>query len=101
MIVYNITIKVDREIENDWLVWVKNMYAPEIIATGLFSDYKFYYLLGLDEKDGVTYVIQFFASSFEDYKKYIENFEPLFREKVFKKWRDRFVAFDTVMQLVH
>jgi len=48
MIVYNVTIKVDPQIEKDWIKWQKSENIPEIMATGLFSEYKFYRLLEQD-----------------------------------------------------
>jgi hypothetical protein len=71
------------------------------MATGLFSDYKFFRLLEQDETEGVTYVIQYFSSSIEYYKKYITEFETLLNEKSFAKWRDQFVSFHTVMEIVN
>ncbi|HVT85450.1 MAG TPA: DUF4286 family protein [Chitinophagaceae bacterium] len=100
MIVYNITMKVDPSIEKDWIKWQREEHIPEILATGLFTEHKFFRLLEQDETDGVTYVIQYFASSLENYQQYVEKFAPLFRKKASDKWKDRFVGFRTVMQVV-
>ena len=101
MLVYNITIKIDPSIETEWLQWQKNEHIPDIMATCLFHDYKFFRLLDQDEQDGITYVVQYFSSSIENYKKYIEEFAPLLRDKAFEMWGDRFVAFRTIMQIVN
>lgn len=100
MIVYNITMKVEPSIETGWLQWQREEHIPEILATGLFTEHKFFRLLEQDEADGITYVIQYFASSQEDYRKYIEEFAPLFRKKASEKWKDQFVGFRSVMQVV-
>ncbi|HEV8287027.1 MAG TPA: DUF4286 family protein [Chitinophagaceae bacterium] len=101
MFVYNITIKVEPKIETEWLKWQKCEHIPEIMATGLFTDYKFFRLLEEEETDGVTYIIQYFISSFERYKKYIEIYAPLLRKKSFEKWGNQFIAFRTIMQTVN
>jgi len=101
MIVYNITIKIDAKIEDDWLAWLKNEHIPEIMATGLFIEYKLFRLLEQEERDGVTYVVQYFAPSLEHYKKYVYEFSQLFQQKTFQKWRDHFVSFRTVMEIVN
>src|SRR5438045_3150545 len=101
MVVYNITIKIDPQIENEWLQWQKNEYIPGIMATGLFSEFKIFCLLEQDETDGISYVIQYFTPYTENYKKYIEKFAPIFREKAFKKWGNQFIAFHTVMKVVN
>ena len=101
MFVYNITIKIDPEIEPAWVQWQKTEHIPEIMSTGLFNDYKFFRLLDQDERDGITYVLQYFTSSMENYKKYISEFAPGLRDKGLEKWGDRFIAFRTIMEIVH
>ena len=101
MIVYNITIKINPVIESEWLQWQKREHVPDVMSTGLFHEYKFFRLLEPDETGGITYVVQYFASSLENYKNYIENFAPLLREKAFAKWGNQFVAFRTIMEAVN
>lgn len=101
MIVYNITIKVLPAIEKDWVQWQLEEHIPDIMATGQFTDYKFYHLLEQDEADGVTYVVQYFASSSGQYEKYIREYAPSLREKAFQKWGDQFIAFRSVMEVVN
>ena len=100
MICYNITVRIEPEIETEWVRWQKDEHIPEIMSTGLFSDYKFFKLLEQRNED-VTYVVQYFASSLEDYEKYISLFAPALREKAISKWSDRFIAFRTVMEAVN
>jgi len=101
MICYNITIKIDPQIEKEWIQWQKNEHIPEVMATALFSEYKFFKLLDQDETEGSTYVVQYFSSSMENYEKYIQQFAPVLREKVLAKWGDRFIAFRTLMEIVN
>lgn len=101
MIVYNITIKVDAQIEAKWKKWQIDEHIPEIMATGLFEEYKFFRLLDQDETDGVTYVTQYFASSFDDYNKYMKDFAAPLRKKTFERWNNQVLAFRTVMETVN
>ena len=101
MIVHNITIKVDPQIEKEWVDWQKQVSIPEVMATGLFNDHKFFKLLEPDESESATYVIQYFTSSIDQYKKYISEFASSLSEKAFAKWRDQFISFHTVMQTVN
>jgi hypothetical protein len=100
MLVYNITIKIEPEIENDWIQWQKQEHIPDIMKTGLFTEYKFFRLLGEESNDGITYVVQYFISSIEKYNRYIEEFAPVLRKKAFEKWGDGFIAFRTIMESV-
>src|SRR5215831_1913435 len=101
MIVYNTTIKVDAQIEKEWVRWKKNEHIPEVMRTGLFSSYKFFRLLEQDETEGATYVIQYFSSSIDNYKKYVDEFATLLSKKEVAKWSDQFVSFQTVMETVN
>jgi hypothetical protein len=101
MVVYNITIKVNPQIETEWVEWQKKEHIPAVMATGLFYDHKFFKLLEQDETEGITYVIQYFTSSIDKYKRYIEQFAVTLLAKAFTKWSDRFISFQTVMQIVN
>ncbi|SRR6266496_2230425 len=101
MIVYNITCKISPPIEAEWVNWQKQEHIPEIMKTGLFTDHKFYRLLDQDEEDGISYIIQYFTSSIENYNKYIQQSAALMRQKAIDKWGDQFITFRTIMQLVN
>ena len=100
MFVYNITLKIDPKIEKEWINWQKEEHIPEVMSTKLFSEYKFFHLLEQDETDGITYIVQYFISSLENYDQYIEKFAPLLRKKFNEKWGDRVISFRTIMELV-
>jgi hypothetical protein len=69
--------------------------------TGFFEDYKFFKLLEQDDSEGPTYVIQYYASSFQNYDRYIQEFAATLRQKAIEKWGNKFIAFRTVMQVVN
>ena len=50
MICYNITIKIDPRIEREWIRWQMEEHIPEVMASKLFSDHKFFKLLEQDER---------------------------------------------------
>lgn len=93
-------MKADHSIHEEWLQWQKREHIPEVMATGLFTDHKFFRLLEQDEADGLTYILQFFAADIDRYQKYIADHFTFFQKKAFLKWGDRFITFGTVMQVV-
>jgi hypothetical protein len=101
MYVYNITIKVDNKIEDEWLLWQKEITIPEMLSTGFFYDYRFFELLGQDVTDGKTFVAQYFALSGEDCEMFTDQYAEHLREKAFKKWGDHFISFRTILKSVH
>ena len=101
MIIYNVTIKVESGIAAEWLNWLQQEHIPEVIDTGCFTRATVLKLLEVDETDGPTFAVQYFAESKALYNQYIEKFAPLMREKSFEKWGNRFIAFRSVMQVVN
>ncbi|MFI5206211.1 MAG: DUF4286 family protein [Candidatus Paceibacterales bacterium] len=101
MIVYNITLKILPAIETEWVEWQKQEHIPDIMASGQFTEYRFYRLLDQNEPDGITYIIQYFASSLDRYNEYINKFAPALRQKAWERWGDQFIGFRTVMEVVN
>jgi len=101
MIVYNLSIKIEASVEKDWLHWQLQEHIPDVMATGYFTEYKFYRLLEQDDTESATYVVQYFAASLNNYQQYIERNAPLLRQKIKDKWGDKFVAFRTIMEAVN
>ena len=101
MIVYNISIRIIPEIEDEWVRWQKEEHIPDVMSSGQFTEYKFYRLLEQHEPGGITYVVQYFASSLENYNRYINDTSPILRQKALDKWGNKFIAFRTIMEVVH
>lgn len=101
MILYNVTIKVEHSIATEWLDWLKREHIPDMKSTGCFYDASIYRLLDTDESDGITYAVQYHAADHDAYKKYLLDFAGDMRKKSTDKWQNKFVAFRSVLQLVH
>ena len=101
MIIYNVTSKIYHSIAAAWLSWLKEEHIPAMIATGCFSGATILRLLEVDEEEGPTYAVQYFAESKALYNRYIENYSAAIRQQTIAKWGDRFIAFRSVMQVVN
>ena len=101
MIVYNVTIKIVNAVHADWLQWLKEEHVAEVIHTGCFTQATILRLLEVDDTEGPTYAIQYFAESKALYNNYIENHAATMRQKSFDKWGNQFIAFRSVMQVVN
>lgn len=101
MIVYNVTIKVEHSIADAWLSWLREEHIPGIIGTGCFTEATILQLLETDESDGITYAVQYLANSKALYNRYIREHADEMRKKATEKWGNKFIAFRSVMQVVH
>ncbi|MCW3122207.1 MAG: hypothetical protein JWQ38_1699 [Flavipsychrobacter sp.] len=100
MIIYNVTIKVEADAADSWVEWMKGEHMPEVLALGLFTDCRLSRLLEQDELEGITYAAQYFCDSMTEYNTYIDKHAEGMRDKSFKRFGGKFVAFRTVMEVI-
>jgi len=101
LIIYNVTIKVDSSIADEWLKWLKDEHIPDVISTGCFTMGKVLRLLEVDDTEGPTFAVQYHADSKSLYNQYIQKFAETMRARSFEKWGNKFIAFRSVMQIVN
>lgn len=100
MIVYNVTAKVQTDAATAWAIWMEEEHIPELMQTGLFSGYRLCRLLDQDETDDITYTVQYYFNTMEDYETYIRDHAPSMREKGLRRFGSKFIAFRTVMKTI-
>ena len=100
MIIYNVTVKIELEVHNDWLQWMQDVHIPDVMATGLFEKYRLCRVMEEDQRDGITYAIQYFCESMSVYFQYQREFAPALQKEHTARYRDRYVAFRTLMKVV-
>ena len=99
--IYNVTINVNWPIHDAWLQWMINIHIPDVMASGCFKKQQVVRLLEIDETDGPTYAVQYYAQSKADYYRYIELYAQKMRQAVIDLWGKQCVTFRTLMQVVH
>jgi len=97
MIIYNVTVNINNDVHDDWLQWMKTVHVPDVVATGCFTDGNIFKIM-VDEQQGTSYSIQYKANSMDDVNRYLETFAPALREQHTARYKDKFVAFRTLLQ---
>lgn len=98
MFLYNVTIGIDPSVEQEWIAWMKSKHIPDVLRTGMFSEYKMYKVLH-DNNDGTTsYSVQYFSDSLEKVVRYLEVFAPALVEEHRALFKDKHVAFRTLLE---
>lgn len=101
MIVYNVSARVEDEVADDWLNWMKSVHIPEVMETGMFTDHKLRLLLNdplREDQGGLCYVIQYYADNLEKFEKYQQLYAPELQSKHKERYGDKVLAFRTLMQ---
>jgi hypothetical protein len=66
----------------------------------MFKEYRFMKVLGDEESGGGTYSVQYLCESMEKFKKYEEKFAPTLRTEMIARYKDKFIAFRTLLEVV-
>lgn len=101
MIIYNMTLNVAIHAHDLWMKWLQEEHLPEIMATNTFYDVKIYQLINVDDIDGPTYSVQFYAKSMNEYNLYIQEFDTDLRSKFAQKWGNDIFTFISTLQSIH
>lgn len=99
MVIYNVTVKVDKDIHQEWLKWIQEVHAPAMMATGKFINYQVCRVLQ-EEEDGVTYAVQYFSADLETLIAYHQTDARRLQEAHAAQFPGRFVAFRTAMEVL-
>jgi hypothetical protein len=100
MLLFNETVGVDKDIETEWLVWMKEKHIPAVMKTGMFVSSKIYKVLH-DQDDGTTsYSVQYIAKSIDHIQQYLEVFAPVLAEEHRQRFLNKHVAFRTLLEEV-
>lgn len=100
MIIYNVTVNIDLSVHDEWMEWMRIEHIPEVMRTGFFTHNRMMRLLNEENNNGVTYAIQYSCNSLNDYETYRERFAPALQKKHAEKFKDKFVAFRTLLEVV-
>jgi hypothetical protein len=98
MFLYNVTVGIDKDVEQEWLLWMKEEHIPEVMKTGMFLEFKMYKVLHDQDDDNVSYSIQFFAQTINHVTFYFEKFAPALLGKLRTRFLDKHVAFMTLLE---
>ena len=98
MYLYNVTIGIDKSVEAEWLIYMRERHVPEVLRTGMFTQARIYRILDDEEAETTSYSVQYMSPSSEMVRKYLETHGPRLIEEHRNKFRDKHVAFRTLLE---
>ncbi|MDB5196626.1 MAG: hypothetical protein JWP88_997 [Flaviaesturariibacter sp.] len=99
-IIYNVTSKVAAVIDRAWVQWMLEEHIPGMLQTGCFTGHKLVRLLEVDDSEGPTYAVQYFAKDLVEYDRYLREHSEALRQESLNKWGHQVIAFRSVMEVV-
>jgi hypothetical protein len=100
MYLYNVTVNVEDDVHEDWLHWMKTKHIPDVMATGCFVANRMLKVLSEIENNGSTYSLQYYFNRMEEYVRYQDKFAPGLQADHSQRFKDKFVAFRTLLEIV-
>ena len=89
MIIYNVTINIENAVHEDWLEWMRTTHIPDVMSTGIFTEYRMLRILSNEESGGHTYSVQYFCPSLERYQQYEDIFAPGLRNAAIQRYGNK------------
>jgi len=99
MIIYNVTISIESDIEQEWIKWMKETHIPDVLDTGLFKSSNMYKIIPLEIEEN-TYCIQYSCDSIKEYNLYQEKYAKELQEKHTSRYKEKFIAFRTLLETI-
>lgn len=100
MLIYNVTITLDTDIEQDWRNWMTETHIPDVMMTGMFISYRFNRLLNHEHTDAEIYTVQYLAKDMDHLQRYLEEFAAPLQKEHKERYDGKYAIFRTVMELV-
>ncbi len=99
MYIYSVTVAIKKEIENEWVSWMKEIHLGDVMSTGYFASWKMMkMLIPASTTDEVTYIVQYSVSSMEKYEEYAKNEAARLQSEHAKKFPGKFKAARAVLE---
>jgi hypothetical protein len=99
MFIYNVTVNIDADIQDEWIAWMKDVHIPDVLKTGCFTGSRMLKVLHVND-EGHTYSIQYLFKKMEDIELYQRQFAKKLQEEHRRKFGDRYTAFRTLLEEV-
>lgn len=98
MIIYNVTVKLESEVYEDWIKWMKEVHVPEVMQTGFFLENEIYQVMVDDEDNGLTFSIQYRCENRKNLDTYFKNHALNLQQKHKDRYEGKYVAFRTILE---
>jgi hypothetical protein len=99
-ILYNVTIKIDAQIAEEWLDWMKSTHIPDVMDTGKFESYRLLKIYGEEDEYGIGFAIQYIAPDIESFDQYNKEHAPALQKEHSERYQGRYGAFRTLMEVL-
>lgn len=100
MLIYNTTYHLEEEVEDNFLIWLKEVHIPEIEKQDSLRNPKICKILSHSEEGQATYALQWEVESPAELHRWHMKYGSFAKEQVDKIFKQKVLYFDTLMRVV-
>jgi hypothetical protein len=98
---YNVTVLVEHNRVDEWLTYMTEGHIQEVMNTDCFVSFKLNRLKFVDEKEGLSFAVQYIAESAQKLQEYMGQHAPALQADHQKRFGESALAFRTIMEILH
>lgn len=97
-LLYNMTVAIDRPVEEEWTVWMREQQLPILQSTGIFSEIRFYRVVTHDDPGSASYCLQLSTDHAEKLNELLNGPVKDFLREMQARYPDRHAVFQTLLE---
>lgn len=100
MTIINTTFVIERSLEPEFMKWLKEVYVPAAMATGLFVSSRIAKVLSNEDPLAVSLACELVCDSLSEGVRWHDNTAVLLRDDMTARWGNRALFFTTYLTTV-
>lgn len=101
MIIYAISIAIEKSVHEEWIGYMKEVHIPDVMRTGCFRKCELQRVLEpASEAEFLAYSIQYSSDSIEDYERYRTELAVLLQAEHTQRFAGEFKAAREVREVM-
>lgn len=100
MLLYNISYHLTDELENNFVIWVKEVLIPQIQEQGILKNPRFCKILSHQQPGELSYSLQWEVANSTELHKWHIKFGNFFSDELNKIFHKEILYFESLMRIV-
>lgn len=100
MIIYNTTYHVDLDVEENFIIWIKEVYIPSVLEHDVLHNPRFHKILSHTQPGQTNYALQWEVESPGALHKWHMEHAGFPATELTKIFEEKVLSFDTLMRVV-
>ena len=100
MILYNVTVSLTPEIEEEWLQWIQDEHIPEVLATQKFESAHLVKIYDEHQNATGSYAVQYKVTNQAQLTAYLKNDAERLRQKIQERFGNQLLTFRTFLNII-